>query len=159
MKRVLYKLDCLCNDLKMEYMVTGTAALAITGFPTYTKPQDIDILVTNMTDHQKEELLKQEFLSGLETKEYKDSQTCFGFYICGVKINVIESTYTRDYLLETSNPIVLKTDKERFCVNVQKTRHALEEKMKLGRAKDKDFLLDVISNLMDINNAKVVKCG
>lgn len=154
MKRVLYKLDCLCNDLKMEYMVTGTAALAITGFPTYMKPQDIDILVINLTDHQKEELLKQEFLSGLETKEYKDSQICFGFYICGVKINVIESTYNRDYLLETSNPIVLRTDKESFCVNVQKTRKAIEEKMKLGRVKDKEFLLDVIDSLMEIYKCK-----
>lgn len=154
MKRVLYKLDCLCNDLKLEYMVTGTAALAITGFPTYMKPQDIDILVINLTDHQKDELLKQEFLSGLETKEYKDSQKCFGFYICGVKINVIESTYNRDYLLETSNPTVLRTDKESFCVNVQKTRHAIEDKMKLGRVKDKDFLLDVIDNLMNIYKCK-----
>lgn len=42
-KEALFKLDDFCNANKIEYMVTGTVALAMLGVPS--NPNDIDIKV------------------------------------------------------------------------------------------------------------------
>lgn len=40
-KEALFKLNDFCNANRIEYMVTGTTALAMLGVPS--NPQDIDI--------------------------------------------------------------------------------------------------------------------
>lgn len=42
-KEALFKLNDFCNANRIEYMVTGTTALAMLGVPS--NPQDIDIKV------------------------------------------------------------------------------------------------------------------
>lgn len=42
-KEALFKLNDFCNANRIEYMVTGTTALAMLGVPS--NPQDIDINV------------------------------------------------------------------------------------------------------------------
>lgn len=150
MKGVLFKLYCLGNNLKLEYTLTGTAALSLMGFPTAFRPQDIDILVNNSTEEQKAEFEKLQFLSGLDKQGYANTK-CYAFIICGVKVNVMFTDLTREELLAQSNYLVLTHKAERFGMNVQKVDKALEAKMKLKRPKDKEYLLDVIGTMINIS--------
>ena len=45
-KEALFKLNDFCNANRIEYMVTGTTALAMLGVPS--NPQDIDIKVFHL---------------------------------------------------------------------------------------------------------------
>lgn len=49
-KEALFKLIDFCNANRIEYMVTGTTALAILGVPS--NPQDIDIKVFHLKEEQ-----------------------------------------------------------------------------------------------------------
>lgn len=149
MKEILYKLDALCNNLKVEYALTGTAALSLVGFPTSYRPQDIDILVTNSTEEQINEFEKLQFLSGNDKPGYS-SPLCYSFNIEGVKVNAIVTTYSRDQLIEESNLVSLLSKYGVFSIRVQKVDKALEAKVKLGRVKDKEFLWDSVNNLLSI---------
>lgn len=149
MKEVLYKLDALCNNMKVEYALTGTAALSIVGFPTSYRPQDIDILVTNSTEEQRNEFEKLQFLSGNDKPGYS-SPLVYSFNIEGVKVNAIVTTCSRDQLLEESNLVNLLSKYGRFSIRVQKVDKAIEAKVKLGRVKDKEFLWDSVNTLLAI---------
>lgn len=149
MKEVLYKLDVLCNGLKVEYALTGTAALSLVGFPTSYRPQDIDILITNSTEDQRNEFEKLQFLSGNDKPGYS-SPLCYSFNIEGVKVNAIVTTYSRDQLIEESNMVSLLSKYGLFSIRVQKVDKAIEAKVKLGRVKDKEFLWDSVNTLLAI---------
>lgn len=62
MKEILFKLNDFCNANRIEYMVTGTTALAMLGVPS--NPQDIDIKVFHLKEEQ-EAKLKEHFNSCL----------------------------------------------------------------------------------------------
>lgn len=47
-KEALFKLNDFCNANRIEYMVTGTTALAMLGVPS--NPQDIDIKVFHLKE-------------------------------------------------------------------------------------------------------------
>lgn len=49
-KEALFKLNDFCNANRIEYMVTGTTALAMLGVPS--NPQDIDIKVFHLKEEQ-----------------------------------------------------------------------------------------------------------
>lgn len=150
MKEVLYKLEVLCNNLKVEYALTGTAALSLVGFPTNYQPQDIDILVTNSTEEQRNEFEKLQFLSGNDKPGYS-SPLCYSFDIEGVKVNAIMTTYSRDQLIEETNLLELYSAKYGvFSIRVQMVDKAIEAKVKLGRVKDKEFLWDSVNTLLAI---------
>lgn len=50
-KEALFKLNDFCNANRIEYIVTGTTALAMLGVPS--NPQDIDIKVFHLKEEQK----------------------------------------------------------------------------------------------------------
>lgn len=54
MKEILFKLNDFCNANRIEYMVTGTTALAMLGVPS--NPQDIDIKVFHLKEEQEAKL-------------------------------------------------------------------------------------------------------
>ena len=149
MKEVLYKLDALCNSLKVEYALTGTAALSLVGFPTSYRPQDIDILVTNSTEEQRNEFSKLQFLASKDKPDYSNT-ICYSFNIEGVKVNTIITTDSRDKLIEESNMVSLLSKYGLFSIRVQKVDKALEAKVKLGRVKDKEFIWDSVNTLLAI---------
>lgn len=149
MNEVLYKLDVLCNNLKVEYALTGTAALSIVGFPTNYRPQDIDILITNSTEEQRNEFEKLQFLSGNDKPGYS-SPLVYSFNIEGIKVNSIITTYSRDELIEESNLVSLLSKYGVFSIRIQNVDKVLEAKVKLGRVKDKEFLWDSVNTLLSI---------
>lgn len=85
-KEALFKLNDFCNANRIEYMVTGTTALAMPGVPS--NPQDIDINVFHLKEEQEAKLKELQFLSGLENENYKEGK-CYSFVIGGIKINAI----------------------------------------------------------------------
>lgn len=53
-KEALFKLNDFCNANRIEYMVTGTTALAMLGVSS--NPQDIDIKVFHLKEEQEAKL-------------------------------------------------------------------------------------------------------
>lgn len=143
-KEVLFRLDDFCNANKIEYIVTGTTALAMFGIPSI--PHDIDIRVFHLKEEQEAKLNELQFLSGLGKENYKGK--CYVFEICGTRINAIVDD------LENYGGIALsmadKDKAERRIINVQPVFSALEDKMKLNRPKDKAYLLDLINHLTSL---------
>lgn len=154
MIKILRKLDSFLADLNIEYMVTGTTALYIAGFPSSYIPNDIDILVSELNPKQLDELAKQQYLAGLNNEDYPTSSKCFTFPIEGKKINVIIQNISKEYIQGNSNKVVLSDGNLDFCIRIQRVRQALESKMLLNQDKDKGFLIDAIDNLMDIYKCK-----
>ena len=82
MKEILFKLNDFCNANRIEYMVTGTTALAMLGVPS--NPQDIDIKVFHLKEEQEAKLKELQFLSGFENENYEEGK-CYSFVIDGGK--------------------------------------------------------------------------
>ena len=152
MKEVLFKLNEFCGANRIEYAVTGTAALSLLGVPSCFVPQDIDIKVFHLTEEQAKKLEELQFLSGLKNENYDHGQ-CFSFIIDGVKINAIIDK-TKDYdEICGQNVCINYVDEERkkhHLINVQLVNLALADKMKLNRSKDKTYLIDLINNLTSL---------
>lgn len=152
-KEALFKLNDFCNANRIEYMVTGTTALAMLGVPS--NPQDIDIKVFHLKEEQKAKLKELQFLSDLGNENYEES-TCYSFVIDGVKINaIIDKTESYDEII--SKGVVLDIidiiDESRArhnLINVQLVALTLKDKMKLGRDKDKEYMLNLIANLVSL---------
>jgi hypothetical protein len=149
-KEALLKLNDFCNANRIEYMVTGTTALAMLGVPS--NPQDIDIKVFHLKEEQKTKLKELQFLSDLGNENYEES-TCYSFVIGGVKINaIIDKTESHDEII--SKGVVLDIIEESHVkhslINVQLVALALKDKMKLRRDKDKTYMLDLIANLASL---------
>lgn len=149
-KEALFKLDDFCKVNKIEYMVTGTTALAMLGVPS--NPQDIDIKVFHLKEEQKAKLKELQFLSGLGNENYEES-TCYSFVIGGVKINaIIDKTESYDEIV--SKGVVLDVIDKFYAkhrlICVQLVALALKDKMKLRRDKDKTYMLNLIANLASL---------
>lgn len=149
-KEALLKLNDFCNANRIEYMVTGTTALDMLGVPS--NPQDIDIKVFHLKEEQKAKLKELQFLSGLGNENYEES-TCYSFVIGGVKINaIIDKTESYDEIV--SKGVVLDViDKfyaRHHLIGVQLVALALKDKMKLRRYKDKEYMLNLIANLVSL---------
>lgn len=149
-KEALFKLDDFCKVNKIEYMVTGTTALAMLGVPS--NPQDIDIKVFHLKEEQKAKLKELQFLSGLGNENYEES-TCYTFVIGGVKINaIIDKTESYDEIIskEVVLDIIDESHARHHLIGVQLVALALKDKMKLGRCKDKEYMLNLIANLVSL---------
>lgn len=142
-KEALFKLNDFCNANRIEYMVTGTAALAMFGVPS--NPQDIDIKVFHLKEEQEAKLKELQFLSDLGNENYEES-TRYSFVIGGVKINaIIDKTESYDEII--SKGVVLDMIEESHAkhrlINVQLVALALKDK-------DKTYMLDLIANLASL---------
>lgn len=149
-KEALFKLDDFCKVNKIEYMVTGTTALAMLGVPS--NPQDIDIKVFHLKEEQKAKLKELQFLSGLGNENYEES-TCYTFVIGGVKINaIIDKTESYDEIIskEVVLDIIDESHARHHLISVQLVALALKDKMKLRRCKDKEYMLNLIANLASL---------
>lgn len=149
-KEALFKLDDFCKVNKIEYMVTGTTALAMLGVPS--NPQDIDIKVFHLKEEQKAKLKELQFLSGLGNENYEES-TRYTFVIGGVKINaIIDKTESYDEIIskEVVLDIIDESHARHHIIGVQLVALALKDKMKLGRCKDKEYMLNLIANFASL---------
>lgn len=149
-KEALFKLDDFCNANRIEYMVAGTTALDMLGVPS--NPQDIDIKVFHLKEEQKAKLKELQFLSDLGNENYEES-TCYSFVIGGVKINaIIDKTESYDEIIskEVVLDIIEESHAKHHLIGVQLVALALKDKMKLGRCKDKEYMLNLIANLVSL---------
>lgn len=152
-KEALFKLNDFCNANRIEYMVTGTTALAMLGVPS--NPQDIDIKVFHLKEEQEAKLKELQFLSDLGNKNYEES-TCYSFVIGGVKINaIIDKTESYDEIISKGVvldiiDIIEESHAKHRLINVQLVALALKDKMKLRRDKDKTYMLNLIANLASL---------
>lgn len=148
-KEALFKLNDFCNANRIEYMVTGTTALAMLGVPS--NPQDIDIKVFHLKEEQEAKLEELQFLSGLDKENYEGG--CYSFMIGGVKINaIIDKTESYDEIISKGVvlDIIEESHAKHHLINVQLVALALKDKMKLRRDKDKTYMLDLIANLASL---------
>ena len=149
-KNALRVLNYFCEVNKIEYIVTGTTALAILGVPS--DPSDIDIKVFHLKEEQATKLEELQSLAGLHNENYKG--TCYVFEVCGVKVNAIVDN-TKDYDEIKSQKIRLsiipdEAHTEYHSIDVQPVFLALKDKMKLRRPKDKAYMLNLIKNLSQL---------
>ena len=148
-KEALFKLNDFCNANRIEYMVTGTTALAMLGVPS--NPQDIDIKVFHLKEEQEAKLKELQFLSGLDKENYEGG--CYSFMIGGIKINaIIDKTESYDEII--SKKVVLdiidESHAKHHLIGVQLVVLALKYKMRLRRDKDKTYMLNLIANLTSL---------
>lgn len=146
MKEVLFKLDDFCTANKIEYIVTGTVALAMLGVPS--NPNDIDIKVFHLKEEQEAKLKELQFLSSPGKENYEGK--CYTFEICGIKVNaLVDNTESYDGIAyqKVTLDIIDKAQAAHRLINVQPVFPALKDKMKLRRCKDKTYMLNLIANL------------
>lgn len=148
-KEALFKLNDFCNANRIEYMVTGTTALAMLGVPSNS--QDIDIKVFHLKEEQEAKLKELQFLSGLDKENYEGG--CYSFMIGGIKINaIIDKTESYDEIIskEVVLDIIDESHAKHHLIGVQLVVLALKDKMKLRRDKDKTYMLNLIANLTSL---------
>ena len=149
---ILFKLNEFCAANKIEYMVTGTVALALLGVPSNFAPQDVDIKVFHLTEEQRNKLSELQFLAGLKNDNYES--LCYSFFIDGIKINVIvDNAQDYDTILDMEVSLSLQDKKhaKHHVTGVQKVEYALIDKMKLGRVKDYKYIQNLI-HILTINH-------
>lgn len=149
---ILFKLNEFCAANKIEYMVTGTVALALLGVPSNFAPQDVDIKVFHLTEEQRNKLSKLQFLAGLKNDNYES--LCYSFFIDGIKINaIVDNTQDYDTILDMEVSLSLQDKKhaKHHIIGVQKVEYALIDKMKLGRVKDYKYIQNLI-HILTINH-------
>ena len=149
-KEALLKLNDFCNANRIEYMVIGTTALAMLGVPS--NPQNIDIKVFHLKEEQEAKLKELQFLSGFENENHEGGE-CYSFVIGEVKINaIIDKTESYDEIVskEVVLDIIDESRARHNLIGVQLVALALKDKMKLGRDKDKTYMLDLIANLASL---------
>lgn len=148
-KEALFKLDDFCNANKIEYMVTGTVALAMLGVPS--NPNDIDIKVFHLRENQEAKLKELQFLAGLDKENYEGG--CYSFTISGIKVNaLVDNVKSYDGVLpqEVTIDLIDKNQAKRRLINIQPVFPALMDKMKLRRDKDKTYMLNLINKLSSL---------
>ena len=149
---ILFKLNGFCAANKIEYMVTGTVALALLGVPSNFAPQDVDIKVFHLTEEQRNKLSELQFLAGLKNDNYES--LCYSFFIDGIKINaIVDNTQDYDTILDMEVSLSLQDKKhaKHHIIGVQKVEYALIDKMKLGRVKDYKYIQNLI-HILTINH-------
>ena len=148
---ILFKLNEFCVANKIEYMVTGTVALALLGVPSNFAPQDVDIKVFHLTEEQRNKLSELQFLAGLKNDNYES--LCYSFFIDGIKINaIVDNTQDYDTILDMEVSLSLQDKKhaKHHIIGVQKVEYVLIDKMKLGRVKDYKYIQNLI-HILTIN--------
>lgn len=148
-KEALFKLDDFCNANKIEYMVTGTVALAMLGVPS--NPNDIDVKVFHLKENQEAKLKELQFLAGLDKENYEGG--CYSFTISGIKVNaLVDSAKSYDEILpqEVTIDLIDKSQAKHRLINIQPVFPALMDKMKLRRDKDKTYMLNLINKLSSL---------
>ena len=146
---ILFKLNEFCAANKIEYMVTGTVALALLGVPSNFAPQDVDIKVFHLTEEQRNKLSELQFLAGLKNDNYES--LCYSFFIDGIKINaIVDNTQDYDTILDMEVSLSLQDKKhaKHHIIGVQKVEYAFIDKMKLGRVKDYKYIQNLIHILI-----------
>lgn len=146
---ILFKLNEFCAANKIEYMVTGTVALALLGVPSNFAPQDVDIKVFHLTEEQRNKLSELQFLAGLKNDNYES--LCYSFFIDGIKINaIVDNTQDYDTILDMEVSLSLQDKKhaKHHIIGVQKVEYALIDKMKLSRVKDYKYIQNLIHILI-----------
>ena len=149
---ILFKLNEFCAANKIEYMVTGTVALALLGVPSNFAPQDVDIKVFHLTEEQRNKLSELQFLAGLKNDNYES--LCYSFFIDGIKINaIVDNTQDYDTILDMEVSLSLQDKKhaKHHIIGVQKVEYALIDKMKLGRVKNYKYIQNLI-HILTINH-------
>ena len=150
MRKELFKLNELCRDNDIEYMVTGTVALSMLGVSTDFAPADIDIKVFHITEEQRHKLSELQSLSCLENDHYENSE-CYSFFVGNVKINALISNID-DAKVISGMKIWVSLEDENKCMRflpVQKAIFAIRDKMKLKRPKDYKYMYNLIHNLTE----------
>lgn len=152
-EKVLFRLNEYCVKHKIEYAVTGTCALDLLGVPSSSCPKDVDIVIYHPNDSIISKLKELEDFSGLEKAEYPDV-VCYSFLVKGVKVNaMIDSASSYDDI--THDTVTLRVTDEKCAkhhlLSVHSVWKAWGLKMKLGRAKDMSYALDIIHILSNYN--------
>lgn len=150
---VLFKVNDFCAKHKIEFQVTGTTALFLLGVPSYF-PNDLDIKVFHATDEQKAKLQELQELSGAKPEIAYAHSDCYTFYVNGVKVNVIIDNKLTEYDAIAQQEVLVQLLDEKAShvptIGVQKIDYALRDKMALGRAKDRKYMLKLINNLTNL---------
>lgn len=148
--KALFRLDDFCNANKIEYILTGTAALAILGVPS--NPNDIDIKVFHLKEDQEAKLKELQFLAGLDKENYEGG--CYSFNLGIIKVNALieDSTINSDEILSQKVTVDLtdKAQAKHHLINIQPVFPALMDKMRLRRDKDKTYMLNLINKLSSL---------
>ncbi len=144
-KEALFRLDDFCKANKIEYVVTGTVALDMLGVPS--NPNDIDIKVFHLKEEQEAKLNDLEFLSGLKNEDYESN--CYTFVVSEVKVNVLIDDIEKSSQKVTLD-ILDEVEVEHRLIGVQPVFFALKDKMNLKRYKDKEYMLNLITNLASL---------
>lgn len=149
-RTALFELDNFCKANDIEYMVTGTVALAILGIPFKHDPSDIDIKVVKLSKEQEKKLKELQSLTCRETKNEDYATDCYTLYIKGIKVNIIVDTECSLWLQSVilRMPDIENNIEHSMCV--QQVYFALNDKMKLNRIKDKDYMLNLIAHLASL---------
>jgi hypothetical protein len=149
MEAILHSIDKFFVKNDIKYCVTGTVALRLLGAPSSHIPQDLDVRVYELTPEQRQVLEDLQGLNSSLSSNYES--TCYKFLVHGYPVNAICVDTPSMPLTHESIPVVIKNHEESRVINVHCFRHALEEKMKLGRAKDHKYLIDLIKNMTHEN--------
>lgn len=155
-EKVLFKLNEFCLKNKIEYAVTGTCALELLGIPSSFCPKGVDIVIYHPTDDTIARLKELEDLSGLKEAKYPDS-ICYSFLVRDVKVNAIvdpTSSYEDMRRDTTTLHIIDNEHAKHHLISVHLVWKAWAAKIKLGRAKDVTYVVDVINHLSAITDAK-----
>lgn len=135
----------------IKFMVTGTTAMKLLGLPLNSQPGDIDVKIPCLFDSIKDVFESMQTLQGIKTPDYGKGQDCFAFYMDkDTKVNVLvsdSSSFTPGCYV---NAFIEGSDAGRI-VKVQRIEGAIKDKMKLGRNKDKEFMLNLIQWLSNLN--------
>lgn len=155
-EKVLFRLNEYCVKNKIEYAVTGTCALDLLGVPSSFCPKDVDIVIYHPTDTIIAKLKELEDFSGFEKAEYPDV-VCYSFLVKGVKVNaMIDSLSSYDDIARDTVSLSVTDEKraKHHLLSVHSVWKAWALKMKLGRAKDISYALDIIHTLSTITGVK-----
>ena len=159
--RALFVLNKIMRDNNVEYVITGTMGLTLLRVPQECIPEDIDVVAYDINDEQKKVFETLQKACSFKKTDYPDSK-CYTIEVLGVKVNVIVEEF--DYKRDTSFPgfpeytifpnsvtiNILESAKEIHMLKVMPFEESLRRKMKLDRAKDKQYMLDLIKNLASI---------
>lgn len=148
LESTLLKLNQFCIRHKIDYVLTGTLALKILGFPSESEPHDIDIIVSDLTEENKKLLLDLWTLSGITRKIYQDTG-CYSFMIDYITINALVSNKDKTKEEIRYIPVALDQDGCSDIIKVQLVEDAFKAKMELHRPKDYEYALKAISKLAE----------
>lgn len=146
----LIRLTDFFNSRSVKFMVTGTTAMKLLGLPLSKQPGDIDIKVPGISDDLRNVFKSMQTLQGIKIPDYEGTE-CFTFYMdSSTKVNVLVAD-AASFKPDNCVMVTIRSDNDAQVLNVQCIEGAIEDKMKLGRNKDKEFMLNLIQWLSSLN--------